>query len=242
MQPLVTLLLPCAPALDGLAWMNSPLLEIRTAQRSCALAVAGGRVGHVEVGVLLGDHVDAVAGDVAGQVGLAVAAREVHDDARVGDDLDAVRGNLGLDHLPAADLDLQRHVLRAVGAVAERHPVELGVDVDRGARGVVLAGAPVHAGALRLVGQPGPAALDRRVGGDGDGLLDGGLVADRRVELDDDGRRDTDGLAVGQLESPVDRLGGRHGGELGRDRQPPCRRGRRPNRSRCRSRRSPAAR
>ncbi|CNJ50103.1 Uncharacterised protein [Mycobacterium tuberculosis] len=37
MQPLVTLELPCAPALDGLAWMNSPLLEIRTAQRSWAL-------------------------------------------------------------------------------------------------------------------------------------------------------------------------------------------------------------
>ena len=37
MQPLVTLVLPWAPELAGLAWMNSPLLEIRTAQRSCAL-------------------------------------------------------------------------------------------------------------------------------------------------------------------------------------------------------------
>ena len=37
MQPLVTLVLPCAPELAGLAWMNSPLLEIRTAHRSCTL-------------------------------------------------------------------------------------------------------------------------------------------------------------------------------------------------------------
>ena len=40
------------------------------------VGVAGGRVGHVEVFVLLGDHVDAAAGDVAVQVALAVAARE----------------------------------------------------------------------------------------------------------------------------------------------------------------------
>src|SRR6478609_11004044 len=33
-QPWVTFELPCAPALAGLAWMNSPLLLIRTAQRS----------------------------------------------------------------------------------------------------------------------------------------------------------------------------------------------------------------
>ena len=31
MQPLVTFVLPCAPMLSGLQWMNSPLLEIRTA-------------------------------------------------------------------------------------------------------------------------------------------------------------------------------------------------------------------
>ena len=132
--------------------------------------------------------------------------------------LDTVRGDLGLDHLPPADLDVQRNVLVAVSAVAERQPVELGVDVDGGARRVVLAGAPVHAGALRLVGQPGPTALDGRVGGDGERLLDGGLVADRCVELDDDRRRDPDGLAVGQLEAAADLLGGRHGGELALDR------------------------
>ncbi|SLJ83033.1 Uncharacterised protein [Mycobacteroides abscessus subsp. abscessus] len=34
MQPLVTLAEPCAASEAGLAWMNSPLLEIRTAQRS----------------------------------------------------------------------------------------------------------------------------------------------------------------------------------------------------------------
>ena len=38
MHPLVTLLLPCEPRLAGLAWMNSPLLEIRTAKRSRTLA------------------------------------------------------------------------------------------------------------------------------------------------------------------------------------------------------------
>ena len=60
------------------------------------VGVAGGRVGHVEVFVLLAHHVDAAAGDVARQVALAVAAREVHDDAGVGDHLDAVRGRFGL--------------------------------------------------------------------------------------------------------------------------------------------------
>ena len=38
MHPLVTLLLPWAPELAGLAWMNSPLLEMRTAKRSRTLA------------------------------------------------------------------------------------------------------------------------------------------------------------------------------------------------------------
>ncbi|SKW95560.1 Uncharacterised protein [Mycobacteroides abscessus subsp. massiliense] len=33
-QPFVTLVLPCWPTVLGLAWMNSPLLEIRTAKRS----------------------------------------------------------------------------------------------------------------------------------------------------------------------------------------------------------------
>ena len=70
----------------------------------------------------------------------------------------------------------RRHVLGAVCAVAEGQTVQLGVDVDRGAGRVVLAAAPVHPGALHLVGQPGPAALDRRVGGDGQRPLDGGLV------------------------------------------------------------------
>ena len=132
----------------------------------------------------------------------------------VGEDLDAVRRNLGLDHLPPADLEVQRYVLVAERAVAEGQPVELGVDIDGGARRVVLASAPVHARALRLVGQPGPAALDGRGGGDGERLFDGGLVADRCVELDDDRCGDTDGLAVGQLECAADRLGRRHRGEL----------------------------
>ncbi|COV46212.1 Uncharacterised protein [Mycobacterium tuberculosis] len=131
------------------------------------MAVTGGRVGHVEVRVFLGDDVDAVAGDVARQIGLAVAAREVHDDAGIGDDLDAVRRDFGLDHLTTTDLEVQRHILRAVRAVAERQPIQLGVDVDGGTRRVVLPRTPVHASALRLVGQPGPAALDRRVGGHG---------------------------------------------------------------------------
>ena len=54
------------------------------------VVVAGRGVGHVEVGVLLGDDVNAATGDVAGQVGLAIAAREVHDDAGVAEHLDAV--------------------------------------------------------------------------------------------------------------------------------------------------------
>src|SRR6185312_13484283 len=179
--------------------------------------VAGRRVGHVEVGVLLADHVDAVAGDVARLVGFAVAAREVHDDTLVADHLDAVRRDFGLHHLPATDLDVKRDVLGAVRAVAERQAVQLGIDADRGARGVVLAGAPVRAGAGRLVGQPGPTALDGRIRGDGERFFDGGLVGDRGVELQDDRRRDPDGLAVGQLERPADLLAGRYRGELARD-------------------------
>ena len=111
-------------------------------------------------------------------------------------------------------VEAQAHVLLAVGAVAERQPVEPGVDADLGAGRVVLAGAPVHAGALGFVGQPRPAALDRRLGGDFQRPLDGGLVGDRRVELDDDRRRDPDGLAVGELKPAVDHLGRRDGGEL----------------------------
>src|SRR6185437_13373801 len=178
------------------------------------VVVAGGRVGHVEVGVFLADHVGAVAGDVARLVGLAVAAGKVHDHALVADHLDAVRRDFGLHHLAAADVDFQAHVLLAVGTVAEGQPVELGVDVDLGAGRVVLAGAPVHAGPADLVGQPRPAALDGRFGGDLQRPLDGGLVRDRRVELDDDRRRDADGLAVGELESTVDHLGGRDRGDL----------------------------
>ena len=37
MQPLVTFEEPCTPMVSGLAWMNSPLLEIRTAKRSRTL-------------------------------------------------------------------------------------------------------------------------------------------------------------------------------------------------------------
>src|ERR1700759_1203693 len=124
------------------------------------VVVAGGRVGHVEVGVLLADHVDAVTGDVARLVGFAVAAGEVHDDALVADHLDAVRRDFGFDHLTATDVEAQAHVLLAVGAVAEGQPIQLGFNVHLGAGRVVLAAAPVHAGAPDLVGQPGPTALD----------------------------------------------------------------------------------
>ena len=102
----------------------------------------------------------------------------------------------------------------AVGAVAERHPVELRVDVDLGAGRVVLAGAPVRPRTANLVGQPRPAALDRRIGGDLERLLDRGLVADRRVELQDDRRRDADDLTVGELELAVDLGFGVDGGEV----------------------------
>ena len=113
---------------------------------------------------------------------------------------------VGLDHLAAADLEVQRRVLRAVGAVAELDAVELGVDVHLGARRVVVPGAPVHPRTADLVGQPRPAALDRRLGGDLQRLLDGRLVlvVDRGVELEDDRRGDADDLAVGELELAVD--------------------------------------
>ena len=181
------------------------------------VAVPGGLVGHVEVGVLLADHVDAAAGDVARFVGLAVAAREVHDDPGVGDDLDAVRGGVGLDHLTARDVEVQRGIRCAVGVFGELHAVVLRVDVHGGPRLVVLPGAPVQPRALGLVGQPRPAALGRRVGGDRHRLLDGGLVlvVDGGIELQDDRRRDPDVLTVGELELPVDLFGRGDGGEAG---------------------------
>ena len=165
---------------------------------------------------------DPAAGDVAGQVGLAVTAREVHDHARVGDHLDAVRTRLGLDHLPATDAEVQRQVRGTVVAVTEVDPVELGVDVDGGPRREVLPTAPVHPGAGDLVGKPCPPALGRRIGGHRQGTLDGRLVGDRRVELQHDGCGHADGLAVGELEPPVDHLVGLDGGERAADRKRPA--------------------
>ncbi len=94
--------------------------------------------------------------------------------------------------------------------------VQLRVDVDLGARRVVVPGAVVHPRTAHLVGQPRPAALDRRFRRDLQRLLDGGLVADRRVELNDHRRCDTDDLTVGQLELTVDLVVGVDGGELAR--------------------------
>src|SRR6202012_4488454 len=158
------------------------------------VVVTGRRVGHVEVGVLLADHVNTVTGDVARLVGFAIAAGEVHDDALVADHLDAVRRDFGFDHLTATDVEAQAHVLLAVGAVAEGQPIQLGVDVPLGAGRVVLAAAPVPSGAAHLVGQPGPAALDGRLGGDLQRPLNGGLVRDRRIEFGDCSGRHTRGL------------------------------------------------
>ena len=121
--------------------------------------------------------------------------------------LDPVRLRVRLDDLAAPDRDLQRQVLRAIRAVAERHTVNLGGHVDVGARLVVLAGSPVCARTLRLVRQPRPAALGGRIGGDDERAFDRGLVFDRRAELHDDRRRDPDRLAVGELELAAD--GGR---------------------------------
>ena len=89
-----------------------------------------------------------------------------------------------------------------------------------GAGLVVLPGPPMQPGTLRLVGQPGPAALGRRVGDDGERPLHVGPVriVDRGVELHDDRRRDADGLAVGKLELAVDLLGRVDGGERRGDR------------------------
>ncbi len=111
-----------------------------------------------------------------------------------------------IDDLAAPDREIQRHVLRAVCAVAELHPVELRVDGNVGAGRVVLLGAVVHPRTAFLVGQPRPAALGRLIGGHLQRLLHGGsvLVADRRVELDDDRHRDANDLPVGELELAVD--------------------------------------
>ncbi len=121
--------------------------------------------------------------------------------------LDAVRGRFGPDQLAAADLERQRGIGCTVGAVAERHPVQPGGDVDLRAGREVLAGAPVRSRTFGFVRQPRPTALDRRVGGDLQGPLHRGLVADRRVELQDDRRRHADDLAVGELELAVDLVG-----------------------------------
>jgi len=150
---------------------------------------------------------------------LAVAAREVHDHVAVAvEHLHAVRRGVGLDHLPAADREVQRDVLRPVGAGAERHPVQLRVDVHLGEGRPVLAAAPVHPGAAHLVGQPRPAALDRRIAGDRQRPFDvrPRLLRDGRVELQDDRRGDAHHLPIGQLEAAVDLTGRGDGGETGR--------------------------
>ena len=117
-----------------------------------------------------------------------------------------MRGDVGLDHLSPADLDVQRRVAGAKCAVAEIDAIGGGRDVHLGPGGVIVPGTPVHAGAADFIGQPGPAALHRRGGGDGQGAFDGGfrVIADGRVELHDDRRCDADHLAVGELELPVD--------------------------------------
>ncbi len=102
----------------------------------------------------------------------------------------------------------------AVRAVAEVDAVQPGVDVDLGARRVVVPGAVVHPRSADLVGQPRPAALDRRFRRDLQRLLDGGLVGDRCVELNDDRRGDADNLTVGELELAVDLGAGIDGREL----------------------------
>src|SRR5690606_8856058 len=115
------------------------------------VGVSGGRVGHVEVGVFLGDDVDSAAGDVARQVALAVTAREVHHHTGVGEQLRPVRRRVGQDQLLPADGEVLGGVGGAECAGAERLPGQRCVDVAAGAGRVVLAGPPVHPRAGGLV-------------------------------------------------------------------------------------------
>ena len=136
----------------------------------------------------------------------------------VGEHADLVGFVVGDGPVRLTDLERDVLVLFAVQIVTERRAVDVGVDVHRGAWGVVVLGSPVRV----LVVDPVPRADHRRVGGDDHAPFGVGLVRDGFVEVGDDDHADAERAAVlqqaaaGGLEVDRGLIARRHGGEAGR--------------------------
>ncbi|EFD53868.1 segregation and condensation protein B [Mycobacterium tuberculosis 02_1987] len=85
-----------APYVEKLLLDGARTKLTRAALETLAVVAYRQPVTRARVSAVRGVNVDAVAGDVARQIGLAVAAREVHDDAGIGHHR-ALPGALGID-------------------------------------------------------------------------------------------------------------------------------------------------
>src|SRR5690606_35290176 len=177
-----------------------------------ALAVvvgeADGRAVHPGLLELLGDHHLALVRLVLGRTG---GDRDGPDGLAVPRDLHLLGLRVDVGDLVASDLEGDRLLLNAVDALGTLDAVELQLQGDRGAALPVVLGTAVHAVGV----EPVTGDLLAAVGGDGDALLDIGLVGDRLVEVDGHRHADTHRGAVVRGEVADEAVGRRDGGERG---------------------------